>query len=92
MIAHSYRCGHCKSLAPEWAKAAGELKKIDPPMAYLAKVDATVEETLAARFKVEGYPTIFMFKNGVQEEYNGPREADGILEFLENEVCRRGDV
>jgi thiol-disulfide isomerase/thioredoxin len=53
--------GHCKSLAPEYAKAAQKLKENNPPY-YLAKVDATEQKAIAEKFAVKGFPTLFFFK------------------------------
>ncbi|ESP01166.1 hypothetical protein LOTGIDRAFT_139785 [Lottia gigantea] len=74
-------CGHCKSLAPEYALAAKELKQLAPPI-ILAKVDATIEETLATRFSVTGYPTLKFFKNGNPHDYDGPRQKNGIVSYM----------
>jgi len=74
-------CGHCKSLAPEYAKAAKDLKARTPPI-LLAKVDATVEDTVASRFGVRGYPTLKVMRKGVASDYKGPREHKGIVSYM----------
>ena len=71
-----YRCGHCKSLAPEYEKAAKVLKENDPSV-LLGAVDATVEADLASKFDVSGYPTLKFFKKGAAVDYDGPRHEAG---------------
>ncbi len=66
-------CGHCQSLAPEWASAASILKGDVP----LAKVDATVHAELAKEFGVQSYPTILFFIDGVPKRYTGERVRYG---------------
>ncbi|CAF2416279.1 unnamed protein product [Rotaria sp. Silwood2] len=72
-------CGHCKSLAPEWARAATELKG----KVKLGVVDATVHTQLAQRYGVQGFPTIKFFpagrKDGQAEDYNGGRSSNDIV-------------
>ncbi|XP_066301546.1 protein disulfide-isomerase A4-like [Branchiostoma lanceolatum] len=74
-------CGHCKSLAPEYEKAAKTLKAADPPVP-LAKVDATVQTGLGSRFSIQGYPTLKIFRKGEPYDYEGPRQEQGIVDYM----------
>ncbi|EFJ41881.1 protein disulfide isomerase 1 [Volvox carteri f. nagariensis] len=79
-------CGHCKSLKPQYAAAATTLKKVAPD-AVLAKVDATVEESLAGKFGIQGYPTLKWFVDGeLVSDYNGPRDAEGIVNWIKKKT------
>jgi protein disulfide-isomerase A6 len=68
-------CGHCKSLAPEYEKAAKALKGI----ANIAAIDADKEKT---DVQIQGFPTIKFFNEGKMTDYDGPRSSDGIVDFI----------
>jgi protein disulfide-isomerase A1 len=74
-------CGHCKKLAPEYARAAADLANNDPPYS-IAKVDATVNTELAGRFGIKGFPTLFFFKNGNKVDYTGGRTQKEIVDWV----------
>lgn len=74
-------CGHCQSLAPEYAKAATKLKELQSDI-KLAKVDATVETKLAEKYGVQGFPTIKFFKKGTPIDYGGGRTSEEIITWL----------
>ena len=86
-------CGHCKKLEPEWNEAATKLKG----QVKFAKVDATEQQQLASRFKIQGYPTIMYWDYGEGKSptngqpYQGPREAQGIVDFASN-LLNKADI
>ncbi|KAG0170339.1 protein disulfide-isomerase precursor [Apophysomyces sp. BC1034] len=77
-------CGHCKALAPEYEKAATELK---PKNVKLAKVDCTENQDLCQDYEVRGYPTLKLFRKGDTTEYKGPRKADGIVSYMQKQAA-----
>lgn len=79
-------CGHCKRLAPEFDTAATALLNHDPPVA-LAKVDCTeAGKESCSKYGVSGYPTLKVFRSGTPSDYEGPREANGIINFMKKQA------
>ncbi|KAK4522086.1 asparaginyl-tRNA synthetase [Mucor velutinosus] len=73
-------CPHCQSLKPEYEKAATELQA-DKIM--LAEVDCTVNNVICAKYNVQGYPTMQMFRKGRPSDiYNKERKSDSITKYM----------
>lgn len=72
-------CGHCKKLAPEYEKAAETLEKKN---IFLGSVDCTEQKEVCAKNHVQGYPTLKIFRQGQSFEYQGPRDAEGIIRYM----------
>lgn len=76
-------CGHCKTLAPEYETAATELKAKD---ISLVEIDCTESQELCAEHKVQGYPTLMVFRDGQPAPYNGGRTSPQIIKYMESEL------
>jgi len=76
-------CSHCNRLAPTWellsTKYAGKVK--------VAEVDCTQNRDLCSRYKIQGYPTLMLFRDGkLVEEYEGGRDFKTLSNFIENKL------
>jgi thiol-disulfide isomerase/thioredoxin len=69
-------CPHCKSAKPIFDDVEKELK--GKPI----NVDCEAEPDMADKFKIEGYPTIKLVKDGEVIEYDAKPDKEKILEFL----------
>eukprot|EP00758_Cryptobia_borreli_P001093 Tbor_TRINITY_DN1932_c0_g1::TRINITY_DN1932_c0_g1_i1::g.3561::m.3561/K09584/PDIA6, TXNDC7; protein disulfide-isomerase A6 len=77
-------CGHCKTLAPVYNKAADALKGY----AKFAAVDATVSKDIAQKYKITGYPTIKIFGKDKKTpiDYEGSRDVNGFIRAARKEL------
>ncbi|KAK5815672.1 thioredoxin-like protein [Linnemannia elongata] len=76
-------CGHCKNLAPTYEKLAADFA--NEKDVIVAKVDATVEKSLASKYGVTGYPTLKYFPSTSPSspiEYSGGRSEQELVTFL----------
>ncbi|KAG5880025.1 hypothetical protein JTB14_032200 [Gonioctena quinquepunctata] len=84
-------CGHCKNLAPHWAKAASELKG----KVKLGALDATVHQAKAVKYGVQGYPTIKFFApmaNDSPVDYDGDRTSRDIVNWALDKLAKNVPV
>eukprot|EP01100_Stratorugosa_tubuloviscum_P006431 TRINITY_DN2779_c1_g2_i1.p1 TRINITY_DN2779_c1_g2~~TRINITY_DN2779_c1_g2_i1.p1 ORF type:complete len:408 (-),score=170.42 TRINITY_DN2779_c1_g2_i1:65-1288(-) len=82
-------CGHCKSLVPEYQKAATTLKGL----VKVAAVDCDAERELCQFYSIQGFPTIKLFPSEVKPannagaikkdpiDYQGARSAAALVKF-----------
>ena len=74
--------------ALQYEKAAAELSSQSPPI-FLAKIDASEESNkgIANDYKIQGFPTIKILRKGGKsiQDYNGPREAAGIVTYVKKQ-------
>lgn len=78
-------CGYCKMLGPEYSKAADQLNESNPDI-KLVQIDCTEEDQLCAQQGIRGYPTLKVIRGEHSEDYQGPRDADGMAQYMIRET------
>lgn len=78
----SLGCPHCQQLAPEYEAAARSLQSYG---ILLAKVNGPEEKELVDNWKVPGWPTLKIFRKGRVFEYKGPRDREGIVDYMKEQ-------
>ena len=83
-------CPHCKTAKPDWdeVKSEYENKTINGYRIIFTEINCTNEseevEKLMNKYKIEGYPTIKLLKDGQIIEYDAKPSKDTIIKFLDN--------
>jgi thiol-disulfide isomerase/thioredoxin len=81
-------CPHCKTAKPIWYEVADEYenKNINGYKVIFTEINCTNEtdevEKMMNQYKVEGFPTIKMIKDGQVIEYDAKPTRETLVEFL----------
>lgn len=88
MFFHTTWCPHCKTAKPEWDQLKAEYSNstINGSKVTFTEVDCTEEtpevEGMIQKFKIEGYPTIKLIKDGQVFEYDAKPTKEVMHDFL----------
>lgn len=83
-------CGHCTKFKPQFSEAAQRVA--NEKIGLLGVVDATVQESVAQKFDISGFPTLKLFKNGVyKSDYDGKRTVDDLYKFMKTNAGAKKD-
>jgi len=82
-------CGHCKKLAPIYEQLGNAF--VSEPNVVIAKVDATENNELAAKYDVKGYPTLKWFGKKQKEplSYESARTLGALVDFVNTKANTR---
>ncbi len=84
MFFYTTWCPHCKNALPEWNKFKTKYKdtKINDYKINFLEIDCEQDEGEAAKYDVEGYPTIKLLKGNSVIEYDAKPEYSILKTFV----------
>ena len=81
-------CPHCKTAKPDWAEIVSkyENKTINGYTVVFTEINCTTEteeiSQMMNKYKIEGFPTLKLLKDGQISEYDAKPTKDTLDEFL----------
>lgn len=83
-------CGHCVKFKAPFSEVAQRVAK--EKIGLLGAVDATVQESLAQKYEIGGFPTLKLFKNGIfNADYDGKRTVEDLYQFMKKQATPNKD-
>jgi len=70
-------CGHCNRFKPTWNDLKSNYNKIK-----YNEFDADENKDIMKKFNIKGFPTIMLKHDNKMIEYNGDRDINSILTFI----------
>ena len=80
-------CGHCKNFLPKWDQMSSSWNNSNENVKMI-KVECgkpdenNAHRELMEKYEIEGYPTILVFKDGKATKYEGKRDENSLLSYL----------
>lgn len=76
-------CGHCKRLSPTWNTLRQKFATQNSVNIFKVNCNSDVNKELCNNEKIEGFPTLFLYKDGVKiSEYIGSRSVEDLTHFV----------
>ncbi|KZV63248.1 thioredoxin-domain-containing protein [Peniophora sp. CONT] len=78
-------CHHCQAFMPTWDEL---VRDYEGSGVHLAQIDCTVNGDLCSDHKVRGYPTIIMYKDGIDiGQFQGARIREKLDDFITDKTA-----
>lgn len=82
-------CGHCKSMTESWDNACAKVNKANDNKMIKINVgeNNSEQKQIVDKYKIKGYPTILVLKNGsIERTYEGGRDEKSLISYVNNHL------